>query len=255
LCTGGHCHRFNDMGALRKMDVFGELCDLVSDREDLQGLLEGLAALAATGLSRVAGSRVECSVVLQRSKLHKAMAGSTDPVMFLDGAEQLSDEGPCLHAMRTGLPVLLADAADSRWPGYGRELAAQGFTTVLSIPLDLGPTGAATLNFFATEPRVLSDRINVEATGCAEEVRRALALALRIADAELASANLAAVLEHRTPIDLARGIIMAQSRCTAQEAFEVLRKASSNRNQKLHALALEMTTRFVPVPGPAHFEP
>jgi hypothetical protein len=254
LCTGGRCHKFNNMGALRKIDVLGELCDQVSDMQDLQGLLGGMAALAATGLTRVAGSRVECSVVLHRSKTPRAMAGSNDRVMLLDGVEQLSDEGPCLHALRTGLPVLLADASDSRWPGYGRELTAQGFTGVLGIPLDLGPTASSTLNFFATEPGVFSDPITLEAMGFADEGRRALTLALRIADAELRSEHLAAALEYRTPIDLARGILMAQNRCTGEAAFEVLRKASNHRNQKLHALAVEMTTRFAPAPGPAHFD-
>ncbi|WP_411732458.1 ANTAR domain-containing protein [Paeniglutamicibacter sp.] len=91
--------------------------------------------------------------------------------------------------------------------------------------------------------------------GFTDECRRALSLALRIADAELRSEDLAAALEYRTPIDLARGILMAQNRCTAAEAFEVLRKASNNRNQKLHALALEMSARFAQSHGPAHFEP
>ncbi len=143
---------FSVMGALRMMDVLGELCDLVSEMEDLQGLLEGMAALAATGLTRVAGSRVECSLVLHRSKLPAAMAGSDDRVILLDGVEQLWDEGPCLHALRTGLPVILEDASDSRWPGYGRELKAQGFAGVLGIPLDLGPRAAATLNFLLPKP-------------------------------------------------------------------------------------------------------
>jgi hypothetical protein len=244
------------MGALRKMDVFGELCDLVSDMEDLRGFLKGLAGLAASGLTRVAGSRVECSVVLHRSKTPRSMAGSNDQAILLDGVEQLLDEGPCFHALRTGLPVLLEVPSNSRWPGYGREMTELGFTGVLGIPVKMGPRAAATLSFLATEPGVFSDPIILEAMGFADEGRRslALALALRIADAELRSENLAAALESRTVIDLARGILMAQNRCTAQEAFEVLRQASSNRNQKLHALALEVATRFAQEPGPAHFD-
>lgn len=242
------------MGALRRMDVFGELCDLVSEREHLRGLLEGMAGLAATELSRVAGSRVECSVVLQRSKSPRLMVGSDDRVMLLDGVEQLRDEGPCLHALRTGLPVLLADAADPRWPEYLSELVEQGFSAVLGIPLEPGPGATATVGFLATEPGVFSERFNVEARGFAEEGRRALALALRIADAERRSGDLAAALEHRTAIDLARGILMAQNGCTAEEAFEILCQTSSNRNQKLHAVVVEVATRFAPAPAPAHFD-
>jgi hypothetical protein len=130
-----------------------------------------------------------------------------------------------------------------------------GFTGVLGIPLEVGPGAAATLSFLATEPGVFSEPTTLEGMGFADEGRRSLALALRIADAELRSENRAAALESRTAIDLARGILMAQNHCTAQEAFEVLRKASSNRNQKLRALALEVATRFDPAPGPAHFKP
>ncbi|WP_284978578.1 ANTAR domain-containing protein [Arthrobacter sp. fls2-241-R2A-200] len=56
-------------------------------------------------------------------------------------------------------------------------------------------------------------------------------------------------------IDLACGMIMAQNRCSQAEAFDVLRRASSDRNQKLYAIAMDMVSR---VSGEqraeAHFE-
>jgi AmiR/NasT family two-component response regulator len=47
-------------------------------------------------------------------------------------------------------------------------------------------------------------------------------------------ANLEATLETRTAIDVAVGIIMAQNRCSQDEAFELLKAASSACNVKLH---------------------
>lgn len=237
------------------MDVLGELCDLVAEMEGLHGVLEGLAELSAAGLTRTAGSDVECLVILHMRKLPSAMAGSDERVIRLEGVETLLDDGPGLHALRTELPVIMKDAVDSRWPGYAQELVEQGFAGLVAVPLVLGARASAALVFFAAEPGAFSEPMVLEAMGLADEGRRALSTAVRIAEAELKSENLAAALEHRTVIDLARGILMAQDGCSAQEAFDVLRKASNNRNQKLHALALEITTRFAPSPGPAHFEP
>ncbi|WP_416429825.1 ANTAR domain-containing protein [Paenarthrobacter nicotinovorans] len=42
---------------------------------------------------------------------------------------------------------------------------------------------------------------------------------------------------NRAAIDTACGVIISQSRCTHDEAFRMLRKASNDRNQKLHDLA------------------
>ncbi|MGT2461781.1 ANTAR domain-containing protein [Sinomonas atrocyanea] len=39
---------------------------------------------------------------------------------------------------------------------------------------------------------------------------------------------------------------MAQSRCSAEEAFDVLRRASNNRNVKLHTVAAELVQRIHP---------
>jgi AmiR/NasT family two-component response regulator len=89
--------------------------------------------------------------------------------------------------------------------------------------------------------------------GLADEGRPALNMALRTADVELKSENLAAALKRRTTIDLARGILMAQNHCTAQEAFEILSNASNNLNQKLHHVAREMTTGFAQSSELAHF--
>jgi AmiR/NasT family two-component response regulator len=44
-------------------------------------------------------------------------------------------------------------------------------------------------------------------------------------------------MESRAVIDQAKGILMARDRCSADEAFEVLKRISQNRNVKLHDIA------------------
>jgi len=69
-----------------------------------------------------------------------------------------------------------------------------------------------------------------------------LALAVRIAERTEMSKHLQTALASRAVIDQALGIIMGQNRCSADEAFEVLRTASQNRNVKLRDIAAEMIT-------------
>lgn len=50
-------------------------------------------------------------------------------------------------------------------------------------------------------------------------------------------------LPSRAVIDQAIGIVMAESRCDAEQAFAALTRASNNRNRKLRDLAAEIVTR------------
>ena len=58
-------------------------------------------------------------------------------------------------------------------------------------------------------------------------------------------------------IDQAIGIVMAESRCDADQAFGTLRRASNNRNMKLRDLAAEIVTRVGGKPSsrPAGLKP
>jgi AmiR/NasT family two-component response regulator len=71
-------------------------------------------------------------------------------------------------------------------------------------------------------------------------------MAVRLADETDLAEHRAQAMQNRTVIDVAIGVIMAQSRCSADEAFDVLRRASNNRNVKLHAVAAELVQRIHP---------
>lgn len=51
-----------------------------------------------------------------------------------------------------------------------------------------------------------------------------------------------AAMQPRSVVDQALGVIMGKRRCSADEAFGVLRSASQNRNMKLRDLCAELTT-------------
>lgn len=243
------------MGAPEEIDDLERLQDLVANMADIRGFLEGMTGLAAAALSRLSGARIECAVTLRRRKRSDTVAGSSLDALLLDGIEQRLGDGPCLHALRTGSPVLMTDlGTDPRWPDFRREVMAKGFHSTLGIPLDAGGNAEAALNFFARDPALLTEETVRDAGRLADVAGRALRLGLRIAAAELRAADLESAMDSRTSIDLARGILMAQNRCTPEAAFDILRKVSSNRNRKLHDIAESLVTGIGGSPGRLHFD-
>jgi AmiR/NasT family two-component response regulator len=84
----------------------------------------------------------------------------------------------------------------------------------------------------------------------------AIAVAVKMADQTQMSDDLHGALASRAVIDQAIGVMMAQQRCSAAAAFDILRRASQNRNVKVRDLASEIVSNVggaPPEPGP--FQP
>lgn len=238
-------------------DDFERLHDLVAGMDDIKEFIEGMTALAAANLSVTSGATVECAVTLHRRKRSATIAGSSEAAKLVDDREQNLGDGPCLESLRTGVPVLLESGSrDTRWPAFEQEMTTQGFASVLGVPLSLGDNASAALDFFSTEPDVFTGETAKDAERFSDVAGRALRLGLRIAAAELHAQDLTAAMDSRTAIDMACGIIMAQNRCSPREAFDMLRDASSTRNEKLHAVARGVVSRISTTPETAaHFQP
>ena len=61
-------------------------------------------------------------------------------------------------------------------------------------------------------------------------------------------------MEHRTSIDLACGVVMAQNRCSQEEAMGILTRVSSNRNQKLRDVAADVLRNLTGGEVRTHFD-
>ena len=121
--------------------------------------------------------------------------------------------------------------------------------------MHLQDDAGAVLDFFAPVSGLFSERAVAEAVRFAGMAGMALRLAIRIASADQRAENLKAAMDTRTAIDIACGILMAQNKCSKDEAFELLRRASNTRNQKLHDLAQSLVDRFTgSQPTAAYFE-
>ena len=244
------------MGTLKSDDQFVQLHDLIIGSSNVAEFLTELSAVAASTLSDAAGRPIECGVTLRRRKRSTTIAGSSERAVRLDRLEQALGDGPCIASLEVMSPMVLADAAtDKRWPEYQKVLAEHGCRSALGVPLALDEHQSAALNFFAAEPDIFAPDVIQRAEGFADLAGRALRLSLRIGDAQNLADDLTAAMANRTTIDLACGVIMAQNRCSQDEAMALLTKASSHRNQKLRDLAAGILGRVSDGAVTTHFDP
>ena len=162
------------------------------------------------------------------------------------------DQGPCLTSLYTGEVVHVEDLVeDDRWGEYRSRALAHGVRSSLSLPLTTGDGTVGALNVYAGRPHAFSDIDRGYAEQFAAEASRALALAVLLAERIEMSAQLEEALATRAVIDQALGILMGERRCTADEAFELLRSISQNTNVKLHEVAAGMVAAVSGRPAPS----
>jgi GAF domain-containing protein len=163
----------------------------------------------------------------------------TDPLAGdLDAAQYRSKRGPCLEAYSRGRVIrekITENAA--RWPEFSAVADKAGVRSIMAVPLVARGQPIGALNLYSRSAEsydagdeetalLFSDQAAV-ACANAEVYWRTYALTEHLREA----------LESRDVIGQAKGILMARRGCTAEAAFEALRKVSQHRNIKLRDIA------------------
>lgn len=99
--------------------------------------LEGFASHTVTLLEGQVD--VWCGVTLKQQKQALTVASSSPEAKALDEVQYGYGDGPCLNAIRTGTTIIVQDTrTDGRWPEYFDAITAQGFHSVLGVPILTG---------------------------------------------------------------------------------------------------------------------
>jgi len=232
-----------------------ELQSILVGSENGVEFLSGLSSLAAAAVSEAAGDTIECAVTLKVKRRPATAAGSSARAIELDHIEQELGDGPCIRALREMAPVIIDDVdRDPRWQALNRRLAEHNVRSTLGVPLEITGDARAALNFFATKPGVFTADVYDKAVGFAAAAHNTLNLSVRINNAQSRADDLEAAMQSRTAINLACGVIMAQNRCSQEEAMEILTKVSSNRNRKLRDVAGELIEQLSGSSARTHFD-
>ena len=232
-----------------------QLQDLVLDSADLEQFLNRLAVFAAGSFSSTIRD-VFCSVTLLRPKSRSVIASSSEEAKKLDEVQLAFDDGPCLRAAREGQIYVVRDfTAEDRFGEYAAAISSHGIRSALGVPIALEGYAAAGLNLYATAPDVFDPHIIGVAQSLGKEASKLLRVAVHIAHLTATNYHLTEALDSRTTIDVAAGIIMAQNRCSHDDAMTVLKAASNGRNMKLREVAATVVESIGQQIPETHFQP
>ncbi|MCU1434788.1 MAG: hypothetical protein JWR71_1513 [Pseudarthrobacter sp.] len=233
----------------------GFIPDLATGAKSLADSLEILTRTASETLAGLMDSPVECAMVLKRVKNIPATAGTSTEAAMLARLEQDAGEGPLTEALAgSGTVAMNHVTSDFRWARYRPHLQDAGFDSVLGLRLRLDDGAEAALAFFAPGPQAFPLHVIAAARNFADLAARGLMLVLELQTTSTRASDLQSALESRTSIDIACGVIMAQNRCSYNDAIAIIAKASSHRNLKLRKVAEGILEKL---PGGAprtHFE-
>jgi hypothetical protein len=195
--------------------------------EDVTGFLDSLVRWA---VERTPGAEA-CGLTLEQAGRGLTVTYSGELAARGDERQYELDDGPCLHAMRTGRVVAVKDMAEEdRWGVYPQRALDAGVCSTLSFPLAL----------YASRPHAFTDADETTGLLWAGQASGALSVAWRMAERERVVDDLTQGMVTRQEIGQAMGLLMAQRRCTADEAFELLKGASQRSNEKLRDIAHRM---------------
>jgi GAF domain-containing protein len=205
--------------------------------QSLDSFLTQLTVLAAD----IVDADTSAGVTVIRDGQPTTVAASDERTKHFDELQYGNGDGPCLTAARVGDVVTVHDtASDDRWPDYHAQAFQEGLRSSLSVPLTLGDEAAGALNLYVFARHQFDDTERAVIGQFCDESSRAVSLAIRHHDLTRENDHLHAAMATRRVIDQALGLIIAQNRCSPDEAFNILRRASQNRNVKISQLAADM---------------
>lgn len=164
----------------------------------------------------------------------------------IDAAQYESGRGPCLDSWREGRVVRLddMDSAKATYPEFAKAAQAHGVESTLSLPLIAGEDRLGALNLYARRASGFSGDDEAVGTDLAAAAAVVMANASAFWAASQLSEQLGQAMQSRAVIEQAKGIVMARSpQMTADEAFDVLRKASQRENVKVRDIAHRIVDR------------
>ena len=135
-------------------------------------------------------------------------------------------------------------------PARALSALARCQVTDLSLPMISGDVGLGAMNLYAHVPDGLTEDDEALAMDLAGAAGSVLSNVSAYWTAFELSQNLNEAMKTRAVIERAKGMIMARSPdLTADDAFDLLRKASQRENVKLRVIAQRIVKRRPPASG------
>lgn len=219
------------------MRAFAELALITVNTDPPEQTLRRVAKLAKQTLGGVA----DVSLTMIEDGHPRTVVFTGQLAVDLDERQYELGFGPCLDAAKTGQLIIIDTGSDdSPYQEFARICARAGVRHVVSVGMPLAERSMGGMNIYQTVegevPRDFLEHAQVFAGYAAVAVNNVTSYA----DAANEAANLRAAMQSRAVIEQAKGILMAHDRCTADEAFNLLKRLSQGRNLKLRDVAQDI---------------
>jgi len=226
--------------------VFNELGRIVLGDAPLNQMLQQVAVLA----TRVLPGAADVSVTLlkqtpdrrEQRREARTVAFAKDLAIHLDERQYRDGVGPCLDASQSEniIRVDVDQEENDKYPDFVAACRRAGVRQSLSVPLPVPQRTVGALNIYGGP--FMDEDVEMATAFAGQAAVAVTNAALHQTSVELAE-HLRRAMESRAVIEQAKGIIMGQRRCTADEAFDWLRTQSQQRNIKLRDIAQRVVDR------------
>jgi GAF domain-containing protein len=209
---------------------------LLSERsiDELLDLVVSTARISLQGTDGV-------SISLSRDGTLLTSHATDDVVRELDHVQYQHEAGPCVEAISTNRPVsITVSDEEERYRAFVRRAEQRFMTAVLSVPLTVGGDNLGALNFYSASLPRFGHSESEAAHLFAREASILMANAVAYAQSNATVEQLQAALRTRDIIGQAKGVLIARTGCSADEAFDHLRERSQSSNKKLRDVAAEL---------------
>jgi transcriptional regulator with GAF, ATPase, and Fis domain len=225
---------------IQSTDAYDELGRIDFSQVSLDEALSRVADVA----KRTIPGAVDVSVALIGPGGAHTAAFTGELALLLDQWQYEHGHGPCLAAAAANITVPVADmAGESRWPDWaGRAVGAGALSSVsIGLPLHESLTGA--LNVYSSKPDAFDDDAVILAETFAGYAAVAMANAHLYDGAARLAQEAEAAMESRAVIEQAKGVVMGDRHCTAEEASAVLATISRYSHRSVYDVALGLVSR------------
>ena len=196
---------------------------------------EILPAICQMAVDVIPGADHACISTLDGDEQLRTQAASDDVARLMDRLESEAHEGPCLDSIEQDSVQHDPDISDgTKWPRL-KELTLDRTSVrgMIGYQLMDGLGSRAAFNVFSDTPGALTE----ESVGVGAVLAAFTSVALAAAERQATAENLRKGLESNREIGKAVGLLMAAHQVDDEEAFQILRSASSRTNTQLAALA------------------
>ena len=214
--------------------AFSELAAITLSDHTFQDVVQKISELAKS----VVPGADEVSMTVVEGEQPQTVASTGELALQLDEQQYARGAGPCLQGATTGTLMDVDDmTAEKRWPEWTELATGAGVGSLLTVPVPVQREVSAGLNMYSRKRHGFDEQSRTLATAFATYAGVALANAHLYEAQTRVAQQLQDAMKSRAVIDQARGILMAQRRCDAEEAFNVLVELSQRTNKKLRVVA------------------